>query len=108
MQDKEYIAYKAVLAIKEVLTTTHKFTEPEAAQQVMNLYKTENSSILSWVSQKKISTDHMKETKFDELFAEYGVWCDVNGYKRVGSSRFEQELSEEFNLKREDDYLIDK
>ena len=108
MQDKEYIAYKAVLAIKEVLTTTHKFTEPEAAQQVMNLYKTENSSILSWVSQKKISTDHMKETKFDELFAEYGVWCDVNGYKRVGSSRFEQELSEEFNLKHEDDYLIDK
>ena len=50
----------------------------------------------------------MKETKFDELFAEYGVWCDVNGYKRVGSSRFEQELSEEFNLKHEDDYLIDK
>jgi putative DNA primase/helicase len=108
MEDKEYIAHKAVLAIKEVLTTTHKFTEPKAAQDIMNVYKTENSSVLSWISSKGLTTTYMKSIKFDELYAEYGVWTDINGYKKVSSSRFEQELCEEFNLKRDNDTLIDK
>lgn len=108
MEDKEYIAYKAVLAIKEVLTTTHKFTEPKAAEEVMLAYKTENSSVLSWIASKKITKEYLKATKFTEIYSEYSVWCDVNGYKSVRSARLEQELAEELNLKLEDDMLIDK
>jgi phage/plasmid-associated DNA primase len=50
----------------------------------------------------------MKQLKFDELYAEYTVWCDINGYKNVRSARLEQELAEEYNLKLGGDYLIDK
>ena len=108
MEDKEYIAYKAILAIKQVLTITHKFTEPKAAEEVMTMYKTENSSVLSWIASKKITTVYLKSTKFDEIYASYTVWCEVNGYKSVRSARFEQEIAEELNLKLEDDMLIDK
>ena len=108
MDDAEYITKKAILAIREVLLKTHKFTEPQASADVMNAYKTENSSILSWVASKKITIQHMKDTKFDELYAEYNLWCDLNGYKSVRSNRLEQELAEEYNLKLVDDFLIDK
>jgi putative DNA primase/helicase len=108
MEDVEYIAYKAVLAIKNVLDTTHQFIEPDCVKDIMNLYKVENSSILSWVQAKKITTSHMKAVKFDELYAEYNLWCELNGFKTVRSTRFEQEVQEEFNLVVDNDTLIDK
>lgn len=108
MQDIEYIAYKAILAIKNVLDTTHKFIEPTSVKAIMNVYKIENSSILSWVQAKKIDTTYMKKIKFDELYAEYNLWCELNGFKSVRSTRFEQELQEEFNIVVEDNALIDK
>jgi hypothetical protein len=52
--------------------------------------------------------EYLKSVKFDELYAEYGVWTDLNGYKRVSSARFEQEVAEEFELKKDDNMFIDK
>ena len=108
MADKEYIAYKAICAIKEVLNTTHKFTEPKAATEVMNMYKIENSSILSWLKAKKLDATYLKSKKFEEIFTEYTLWCELNGFKSVRSSRFEQEIAEELNLVIDNDTLIDK
>ena len=108
MEDKEYIAYKAVLAIRNVLTKTHKFTEPKAAEEVMNAYKVENSSVLSWIKANSKAIYDLKSKKFQDVFSEYDLWCDLNGYKSVRSARFEQEVAEEFNLKRDGDWLIDK
>lgn len=108
MKDLEYIAYKSVLAIKNVLDTTHQFIEPEAVKGIMSMYKIENSSILSWVQAKKVTIAHMKAVKFDELYAEYTLWCELNGFKSVRSTRFEQEIQEEFNLIVDGDTLIDK
>lgn len=108
MLDKEYIAYKAVLAIKNVLDTTHQFIEPESVKDIMQVYKVENSSILSWIQAKKVTVTYMKSIKFDELYAEYSLWCELNGFKTVRSTRFEQEIAEEFNLIIDGDTLIDK
>lgn len=108
MEDIEYIAYKAVLAIKNVLDNTHQFIEPKAVADIMNIYKVENSSVLSWVQAKAITTSHMKAVKFDELYAEYNLWCDLNGFKSVRSTRFEQEVQEEYNLIVDNGTLIDK
>ena len=108
MEDIEYIAYKAVLAIKNVLDNTHQFIEPDAVKEIMNMYKVENSSILSWVQAKAITTSHMKAIKFDELYAEYNLWCDLNGFKSVRSTRFEQEIQEEYDLIVDNGTLIDK
>ena len=108
MADKEYIAYKAVCAIREVLNTTHKFTEPKASAEVMDMYKIENSSILSWLKAKKLDATYLKSKKFEEIFTEYTLWCELNGFKSVRSSRFEQEIAEELSLIVDDDTLIDK
>ena len=108
MEDTEYIAYKAVLAIKNVLDTTHQFIEPASVKDIMNMYKVENSSILSWVQAKNITISHMKAVKFEEIYAEYNLWCDLNGFKSVRSTRFEQEIQEEFNLIVDNGTLIDK
>ena len=108
MKDLEYIAYKAVIAINKVLNTTHTFTEPLSVKALMNSYRVDNSSVLSWAYNKNITTAKLTSTKVDELYSEYSVWCDVNGFKTVRSTRFEAEISSEFKLDKQDDMFVDK
>lgn len=107
-EELEYIAYKAILAIKEVFKTTHQFTEPEGVKKIMQEYKVENSSVLSWIVAKKFDNTYLKSKKFEEIYAEYTLWCELNGFKAVRSTRFETEVAEEFDLVVEDEYLVDK
>ena len=74
----------------------------------MDMYKIENSSILSWLKAKKLDATYLKSKKFEEIFTEYTLWCELNGFKSVRSSRFEQEIAEELSLIVDDDTLIDK
>lgn len=108
MGDIEYIAYKAILAIKNVLDNTHEFTEPDSVKQIMQAYKIDNSSVLSWIASKKYDAKYLTSIKFEELFASYVLWCDLNGFKAVRSTRFEQEIAEEFNLIVDGDTLTNK
>ena len=108
MKDLEYIAYKSVQAIHNVLTKTHSFTEPDSVKNLMKDYKIENSSVLSWISAKKITDVKIKSTTIEELYAEYGVWCDLNGFKAVRSTRFDTEVGTEFKVTRDDNMYIDK
>lgn len=108
MKDLEYIAYKAVQHIHAVLTKTHTFTEPSCVKEIMLDYRVENSSVLSWVVTKKISKTKITSTTIEELYAEYGVWCDVNGFKAMRSTRFESEISSEYKVERQDDMFVDK
>ncbi len=108
MKDLEYIAYKAVQHIHKVLTKTHTFTEPGCVKDIMMDYKIENSSVLSWISSKKISKTRVTSVPVEELYAEYSVWCDINGFKAVRSTRFETEVCNEYKLDKVDDMFIDK
>ena len=108
MKDLEYIAYKAVQHIHTVLTKTHTFTEPSRVKEMMLDYRVENSSVLSWLVSKKISKTKVTTTPVEELYAEYGVWCDVNGFKSVRSTRFETEVCNEYKLNKVDDMFVDK
>ena len=108
MKDLEYIAYKAVQHIHEVLTKTHTFTEPSCVKEMMLDYRVENSSVLSWLVSKKISKTKITTVPVEELYAEYGVWCDVNGFKSVRSTRFETEVCNEYKLNKVDDMFVDK
>ena len=75
---------------------------------MMKDYKVENSSVLSWVVNKKLSKLDLLAKPEEELYAEYGVWCDINGFKQVRSTRFDTEICNEFKIKREDAMFIDK
>lgn len=108
MKDLEYIAYKAVQHIYNVLTKTHSFIEPTRVKAMMKDYKVENSSVLSWLADKKYTKAEIFARPESELYAEYDVWCDVNGFKSVRSTRFDTEVCNEFKIKREADMFIDK
>lgn len=108
MKDLEYIAYKSMYAIQKVLTSSHEFTMPDSVKEIMQEYKIENSSVLSWINAKKITTAYLKSKKFDEIYSEYTLWCELNGFKSVRSTRFETEIAEECNLIVDGDTLIDK
>lgn len=108
MKELEYIAYKAVVAIHNVLTKTRTFTEPVRVKNIIKEYKIDNSSVLSWLYNKKIDIVKLKGTTQEELYAEYGVWCDINGYKSVRSARFQDEICNEFKLTSDGTMFIDK
>ena len=108
MKDLEYIAYKAVQHIYNVLNVTHTFIEPTRVKGMMKDYKVDNSSVLSWIVSKKYTAKELTSKNEEELYSEYVVWCDVNGYKSVRSARFDTEICNEFKLKREDTMFIDK
>ena len=108
MKDLEYIAYKSVQHIHVVLNKTHTFVEPSSVKNMLKDYKVENSSVLSWVVSKEYTKADITSKPVEELYAEYGVWCDINGFKAVRSTRFESELGNEFKIKREDGMFVDK
>lgn len=108
MKDLEYIAYKSVIHIHNVITKTHTFIEPEAVKEIMVDYKVENSSVLSWIVAKRIDHSKITTKQAEELYAEYGVWCDINGFKQVRSTRFDSEIGNQFKVKHVDDMFIDK
>lgn len=108
MKDLEYIAYKAVQHIYNVLNVTHTFIEPTRVKGMMRDYKVDNSSVLSWIASKKYTAKELTAKNEEELYSEYVVWCDINGYKSVRSARFDTEICNEFKLKREDTMFVDK
>ena len=107
MQDKEYIAYKAVMAIRNVLTNTFAFIEPKASLDVMETYRIENSSVLSWLYSEGVMDKLLKDT-ITTSYANYKLWCELNSYKAVGSSRMSQEVCNELSYTIENDKFIDK
>ena len=108
MKDLEYIAYKSVLAINEVLKTSHTFIEPKCVTDMMKTYRVDNSGVLSWMFAKSYDATYLKSKPTEDLYAEYGVWCDVNNFKTVKSTRFETEIGMEFKLKRVGTMFVDK
>jgi phage/plasmid-associated DNA primase len=71
-------------------------------------YRVENSSVLSWIVSKRVSKTRVTSISAEELYAEYCVWCDVNGFKSVRSTRFDTEVCNEYKLDKQDDMFVDK
>ena len=99
----EYVAYKAIQAIRQVLITNCDFTEPEVCKGEKRKYKILNSSVLTWVHEtnKPIINEDVQDS-----YEVYEVWADVNGYKTVARARFEREICGEFKLKIKDGVFI--
>jgi putative DNA primase/helicase len=95
----DYVATKAAEAIFNLYHVTEDFILPDEVKQMMEDYKILNSSVLSWASdvyQSTISKFITKDIK--RLYDEYDVWCETNNFSPVRSSRFRDEIEEEFEL----------
>ncbi len=98
----DYAAYKAVLAINKLLTTTKEFTTPKEVIEMMNQYKVDNSSVLSWFQEafngEKRNISHFNNTR---AYTHYKQWCNDSHRHPLSINNFIQnvklEIDFEFN-----------
>lgn len=91
------LSYLLNLAIKgaERLMRNGKFTEPESVIKVLNEYKKENSTVLSWIDDKDLNKKYFLEQPTDKLYSDFVDWCRQSGIKAnhvTGKKTFYKEI----------------
>ena len=110
----DYIAYKAVNAIYKVLTETMEFTQPQSVTNMLNSYKINNSSVLSWYKERFLDnktnpSDELKANAISRLrrlnltnaYDNYTTWCNETNKQKLSRPNFEEEVRNQFGLTRE-------
>ena len=95
----DYVAWKAIDAIYKVLSTTQEFTEPECVLEMIQQYKVDNSTVLSWF---KDMYDNNKEKvakqKIGPLYVSYRQWCDQAGRMCAAQNTFAASLKVDLGI----------
>ena len=95
----DYVAYKAVQAIYRVLTTTNEFTEPQAVTDMLNNYKIDNSTVLSWHRDvHKDDINKLKNLKAGAAYVSYCKWCEEAGRSRSSQTTFKNSVKADLGV----------
>lgn len=99
----EALSYMLNIAINGAnrLIKFGKFTEPEKTKNLLEEYKIDNSTVLTWVDDNGKDEDYYLDTSRDELYDIFKTWCDCSGiyYKYVpGKKNFYKEMINIFNF----------
>lgn len=85
----DYVAYKAIQAIHRVLTTTEEFTEPQVVKDMLENYKIDNSTVLSWFRDVlKNNTTKLQNLKAGAAFVSYSQWCESANRAKSSKTTF--------------------
>lgn len=101
--EPEALSYLLNMALEgaQDLIASGEFCKPKRVEAVMRDYKTDNSTVLSWVADEEIDIDHILELPGADLYNEFQVWARNSGVKSVnvtGKKLFNKELIENFGL----------
>lgn len=95
----DYVAYKAVQAITNVLNNTREFTEPQAVKEMKQAYRIDNSTILSWFKENfKNDTNLLLQKKLTEAYLNYCNWCNDCNRNHVSRTTFESKLQSDIGV----------
>ena len=95
----DHVAYKAVQAIYRVLTTTNEFTEPQAVTDMLNNYKIDNSTVLSWHRDvHKDDINKLKNLKAGAAYVSYCKWCEEAGRSRSSQTTFKNSVKADLGV----------
>jgi phage/plasmid-associated DNA primase len=95
----DYAAFKAVASIRRVLTTTEEFTEPKAVKDMMQQYKVDNSTILSWFLEVyNNNREQLSKLASREAYAAYTIWCGNSGRTKSSVTTFMQSVSADLGI----------
>jgi len=97
-ESKQWAAYAAVQAIAKVFNTNKKFIEPKVCTDMLNEYRIHNSSSLLWSHKIYAAKETLINEDTIDAYAKYKIWCDQDGYRHQGASRFQEELCLEWEL----------
>lgn len=78
-----------------------RFTEPESVVQSLEEYKTENSTVLTWIEDKELDEDYFLDNSRDFLYSEFSDWCKVSGIRSnmvTGKKNFYKEITKKFDF----------
>lgn len=93
----DYLASISVKAYIELLdSNTRNFANEEESQKVLDTYRKDNNSVLSFLNSDKVKDMFKNEQRIatTELFTQYKVWCQENLYKAKGRNNFLAEVKE--------------
>lgn len=95
----DYVAYKAVQAITNVLNNTREFTEPQAVKDMKQAYRVDNSTILSWFKENfKNDVKLLEQKKLTEAYLNYCNWCEDCNRNHVSRTTFESRLQSDIGI----------
>jgi putative DNA primase/helicase len=95
----DYVAYKAVQAIINVLNNTREFTEPIEVKEMKQAYRVDNSSILSWFKENfKNNKEALSQKKLTEAYLNYCNWCNDCNRTHFSRTTFESKLQSDIGI----------
>lgn len=72
-----------------------KYTTPACVKAALDAYKTENSTVLSWIDDRDLTEDYFLDNSTDKLYADFTDWCKLAGIKPAnvtGKKTFNREI----------------
>jgi putative DNA primase/helicase len=95
----DYAAYKAVLAINNVLQTSKEFTTPNEVVEMMEQYRIDNSSVLSWYHEHwDGNIEEIKKFSEHAAYDNYKQWCTNSLRHALNQSNFVNSLKNEIGV----------
>ena len=95
----DYVAYKAINAIYNVLTTTNEFSEPQAVTDILQQYKVDNSTVLSWFRDVyKEDVTKLKGLKSGAAYVSYCKWCEEAGRSRSSLTTLKNSIKSDLGV----------
>jgi putative DNA primase/helicase len=94
----DYAAYKAVKAINRLITTTKEFTTPKEVVEMIEQYKVDNSSVLSWFNEAFNSEErNISHFTGPRAYEHYKKWCQDSVRHPLSLTNFINQVKLEIN-----------
>ncbi len=107
----DYVAYKAVQAIFNLMSTTQEFIEPDIVAQMKASYRINNSSVLSWFKEKFTKNnsnpsfeertkglERLQDMTLHQAYIDYNDWCKETNKQSLARPNFEEEIKIQFGI----------
>lgn len=78
-----------------------RFTEPQSVKAALEAYRTDNSTVLSWIDDKSLDADYFLDNSTDKLYGDFTDWCKLSGVKSgnvTGKKTFNREIINKFDF----------
>ena len=97
------LSYLLNIAIRGArrLIKNGRFTEPKSVKTVLEEYKSDNSTTLSWIEDRGLEVDYFLENSTDKLYSDFTDWCKVSGIRAgnvTGKKTFFKEVIAKYDF----------
>jgi putative DNA primase/helicase len=95
-----YLLNVGIRGAQRLIKVGH-FTEPQSVKDALEAYKTDNSTVFSWIEDKELTLDYFLDNPRDLTYSEFCDWCKVSGIKSsmiTGKKTYFKEVIAKYDL----------